>query len=297
MILSDDKDEAVSQTLFTSAATRWRDQLLQWTAPPPEVSDRPPQVDTKPGTSTDGWRVHADRFRTLNQIVRGREEPLIRFLSPWLGPQVSVLDVGAGGGRFALPLAERVGQLTAVEPSEGMRTVLAEAMTERGLNVDLVPLRWPDAVDNVPTADLVICANVAYDVAELAPFVAALDRVARRRVAFFMTLSHPVGHIAQLWRQFRGWQVPTGPHYLDAAAVVYDLGIRPNITLVPVEPTMIFTDWDTAVAGYRNRLGLLPNAERDAALRTALAEMIDERDGRLVVRPRESQSAIIWWEK
>ena len=75
---------------------RWREQLLQWAAPPPE--------DPAPA-SADGWRQHADRFRTVNQAMAGREEPLVSFLAPWLGPDVSVIDVGAGGGRFTAPLA------------------------------------------------------------------------------------------------------------------------------------------------------------------------------------------------
>lgn len=268
-------------------ADYWRDRLLRWTAPPPETAP----------TGGDGWRVHADRFRAVNQAVRGREEPFTRFLSPWLGPDVSVLDVGAGGGRFALPLAERVGHLTAVEPSEGMRAVLTEALAERGFQATIVAARWPEAQADLPPADVVVCANVAYDVANLAPFVGALDRAARRWVAIYMTLTHPVGHIGALWREFRGWEVPQGPTYLDAAAVVFSLGIPTNITLLPVEPTLYFADWDAAVAGYRARLGLQPDAQRDQALRAALATFIKPQDGRLVAQPHQRQAAVLWWEK
>ena len=268
---------------------RWREQLLQWTAPPPEDRDPDP-------SSADGWRQHADRFRAVNQAMRGREEPFIRFLAPWLGPDISVIDVGAGGGRFAAPLAERVREVTAVEPSAGMREVLAEAVGGKG-NVRIVPRPWPDGLADVQPADLVVCANVAYDVPDLAPFIQAMDRAARRHAALFLTLTHPIGAMASLWRQFRGWTVPSGPTYLDAAAVAFHLGLPVNVTLIPVQPTLVFPDWDAALALYRRRLGLRPDPPRDAELRAALAPMVEEQGGQLAVRPWERHAAVVWWQK
>ncbi len=268
---------------------RWRKQLLQWAAPPPEDPDPTP-------SSADGWRQHADRFRAVNAVMRGREEPLIRFLTPWLGPNVTAIDVGAGGGRFTTPLAGRVREVVAVEPSAGMREVLAEAVAGQ-VNVRIVPRPWPDAQPDLAPADLVVCANVAYDVPDLAPFIQAMDRAARRWAVLFLTLTHPVGAIAPLWRQFRGWSVPTGPTYLDAAAVAFHLGLPVNVTLVPVQPTLVFPDWDAALSLYRRRLGLRPDSQRDAELRTALAPMMEEGTAGLTVRPRERHAAVIWWQK
>ncbi|MFN8472840.1 MAG: class I SAM-dependent methyltransferase [Anaerolineae bacterium] len=267
-------------------ATRWRETLLRWTAPPPEA---------QPSPSSDGWRLHADRFRALNDRQRGRVEPFLQFLAPRLTPGESVLDVGAGGGRFALPLAEWGVHVVAVEPSPAMGAVLREAADARGLAIDLVPERWPDPTGL--SAPVVICANVLYDVAELASFVGALDRAAERLVAIYLTLTHPVGQLADLWQAFRGWQPPEGPTYLDAAAVVFSLGIPCNVTLLPSYSTLGFADWDALVAFYRKRLGMESDPTRDRALRAALARDVEERDGELVVHPRQRWAAVIWWEK
>jgi tRNA/tmRNA/rRNA uracil-C5-methylase (TrmA/RlmC/RlmD family) len=65
------------------------------------------------------------------------------------GPQDGVVDVGAGAGRFVIPLARRVRQIVAVEPSEAMRTALARDVQPAGLtNVQVVPQRW-DEVSHV----------------------------------------------------------------------------------------------------------------------------------------------------
>ena len=272
----------------TDAATRWRDSLLRWTAPLPESQPLPQPV-------SDGWHAHADRFRALNDRQREREEPFLQFLAPWLTPGISVLDVGAGGGRFALPLATRGARVMAVEPSPAMAEVLRGAAKARGLAVELVAERWPGPA--TLSAQVVLCANVAYDVAELAPFVAALDQAAERLVALYLTLTHPVGQIAKLWKTFRGWEPPQGPTYLDAAAVVFEQGIPCNVTLVPTHATLAFADWDALVTFYRKRLGLEPEPERDRRLRAALAPDVEERGGELLVRPRQAWAAVIWWEK
>ena len=272
-----------------SPADRWREQLLRWTAPPPEQARNIP--------TDDGWQAHAHRFRAINRAVAGREEPLVRFLARWWTEGVTLLDVGAGGGRFALPLAEREWTVTAVEPSPGMRDVLTEAAAERGISLDVRAMRWPPDAGPLPSADVVLCANVAYDVADLAPFVAALNRASRQAVVLYLSMTHPIGHLGDLWRDFRGWRVPTGPTYLDAAAVVFDLGIAVNVTLLPVTSTMVFDDLDAAVAVYRERLGMQPDAQRDAALRERLAVQLVNEEGRLVMPPREKFGAALWWER
>ena len=76
-------------------------------------------------------------------------------------------------------------------------------------------------------------------------------------MAIYLSLTHPVGHLAHLWRAFRSWQPPDGPTYLDAAAVVFELGIPCNVTLVPSYPTLTFADWDAL---------RLPSATVDYAL-------------------------------
>ena len=54
------------------------------------------------------------------------------------------LDIGAGGGRYALPLARSVREVVAVDPSAAMLEVLRDGMREHGIaNVRVVEGRWP----------------------------------------------------------------------------------------------------------------------------------------------------------
>ena len=71
----------------------------------------------------DHWAGVAERFR---EDPRRPMEPSLRRLSEIIEPRQSVMDVGAGAGRLALPLALHCGGVVAVEPSPSMAAILTE---------------------------------------------------------------------------------------------------------------------------------------------------------------------------
>src|SRR5512142_1745945 len=81
---------------------------------------------------------------------RRTDEPVLDVLQALARPDSTWLDIGAGAGRYALPLALRVHQVIAVEPSAGMRRALRTGIDEHGLaNVRVVPGTWPDVVGDL----------------------------------------------------------------------------------------------------------------------------------------------------
>src|SRR5438270_582726 len=90
---------------------------------------------------------------------RGPTRPLLMRRTS--GRSDTVLDVGAGAGRYSLPVASMVRRLTAIEPSAGMRASFAEELERRGItNVDIVADSWEDA--RVEQHDVAMVANVLY---------------------------------------------------------------------------------------------------------------------------------------
>ncbi|MFZ2960636.1 MAG: class I SAM-dependent methyltransferase [Candidatus Ozemobacteraceae bacterium] len=76
-------------------------------------------------------------------------------------PCERVIDVGAGPGTFAIPLAQRVQHVTAIDASFGMLTELhKQASRENVSNIFTTPGRWlsfsPEAL---PKHDTVVCFN------------------------------------------------------------------------------------------------------------------------------------------
>ena len=70
--------------------------------------------------------------------------------------------VSAGPGTLAIPFAEKAAHVTAVEPAEGMCSVMQEKMAEFGVkNITIVQKRWEDvdvARDLEPPYDVVIAS-------------------------------------------------------------------------------------------------------------------------------------------
>src|SRR5258706_5988597 len=114
-------------------------------------------------TSADFWDRRARGYHrsTKDTVVH---DPFYLRLRPVITSQTTVLDVGAGTGRFTLALAPHVKHITTVEPSASMLNYLRQDASEQGLtNISLVQTTWQDAPDDLQ-ADIVICSHVLYPI-------------------------------------------------------------------------------------------------------------------------------------
>src|SRR5947208_12846539 len=109
------------------------------------------------------------RAASYARSTQTRIDEFLQVLEPYLSPLKTLIDVGAGTGRHAVPLAERLEWVTAIEPSEGMRSHLPPRH-----NMTVIASTWEDA--EVAPADLVICCHVLYGVADPVPFVDKLQK-------------------------------------------------------------------------------------------------------------------------
>jgi 2-polyprenyl-3-methyl-5-hydroxy-6-metoxy-1,4-benzoquinol methylase len=125
----------------------------------------------------DFYRPSAPQFRP-GRVVTDDLDWVLEHMQPgdtWL-------DIGAGGGRIAVPVAERVDAVHAVEPSEAMREVMGAARDAAGVdNLHIHDWRWPpsEGVD-VPVADVSVASHVLYDQDDLRGFLGAMEAHTRR---------------------------------------------------------------------------------------------------------------------
>jgi len=175
---------------------------------------------------------HADVWSTLASGFRAdphrANDPVVNFLLQFTGPDKTVLDVGGGAGRYALPLALRSRQVTVVEPSPSMTDALDVACREAGIdNVIAIRARWEDA--QVEPADMVLCANVVYGVADIEPFVRKLNEKARETVAIVAYMDAPMSMMSPLWEAVHGEKRIDPPAFLELLPALWEMGIFPNL--------------------------------------------------------------------
>lgn len=232
---------------------RWREALEAWRIPE-EILAR---------AEDEPWVLPRHVFG--QRVDRQLERPSgPSFQAAWsaLRTAGSVLDVGAGAGAASLPLAARCTEMVAVDRHAGLLADLADRAAQAGVACRTVEGSWPEAAVEVPQADVVVCHHVLYNVADLAPFVAALTGHARRLVVVEMTERHPIAGLNPLWRRFHGIDRPDGPGTDDAVAALHELGIHPEVTRWQRPPASEHPSFDALVDTTRRRL-CLPRARHD----------------------------------
>ncbi len=150
-------------------------------------------------------------------------EPTLEALRSMARPDETWLDIGAGAGRYALPLALQVRRLIAVEPSPGMRRALRTGIAEHGIaNIRVIAGAWPTALDLLgrsPAADVSLIAHVGYDIEEIGPFLDAMETATRDRCVAVLTDRSPASVADPFWPVVHGESrvpLPALPELLEA---------------------------------------------------------------------------------
>lgn len=179
---------------------------------------------------TDYWATRAPQFRPGRMTV-----PELEPLGQLLEPGDTLLDIGAGGGRFAVPLAAVAGRVVAVEPSPSMREQLAAAIAEAGArNIEAVDLEWPpQGLDERLTADVSLAANVLYAIAEVEAFLEAMEAHTRRTCVVVAFDRAPNTPIPEVWQELWGVEFRELPALRELVAVLYARGRRVRVEPVP----------------------------------------------------------------
>ncbi|MFK0249136.1 class I SAM-dependent methyltransferase [Amycolatopsis azurea] len=247
-----------------TALQRWADALASWTVPPGILAAAPESP----------WVLPRQVFerRADAQIAAPTGETHVAARAALAEPG-SVLDVGAAAGATSLPLIGRapIQELTAVDADDELLSAFATRAVGLGLPATVLSGRWPDLADETPVADIVMCGNVVYNVADLAPFLHALSTHARRQVIVEVAAAHPLTELNPLWRRFHGIERPTGPTADDFLTVLGELGIEPTVARWRRLPEAEYATFAELTDVTRRRLCLPADTETDVA--TALREL------------------------
>ncbi len=221
----------------------------------------------EPEPEDDFYAPVAGTFRP-GQPTAAELEVLVALAEPddrWL-------DIGAGGGRFALPLASRVREVIAIEPSPAMRRVLAEGAEEAGAtNISVHDARWP--VDGwTEQADVALAAHCLYDNRKPIPFLEAMERHARRLCVVSLARSPRGVQFARLFEAIHGEAFQPLPALREFVALLGALGRPYEVRRVWAGPAAGPIDPRQAQAFVRRMLWLRPGSEKDRRM----CEFVDE---------------------
>jgi SAM-dependent methyltransferase len=216
---------------------------------------------------------------------RREGDPLLNRLRSFCSPELSWLDIGAGGGRNALPLALLSSRVTAIDPSVSMREALGQSARQYGIeNLDVINARWPDGAERV-SADFSLMAHVSYDIREINPFLDALERATRRRCFAMLMSRAPSSGYTQFWPDIHGEErflLPALPEFIH---LLLARGATPDVQLYPRD--VEHYEPDQIRQNARRRLWLSEGSAKDQRLQElvneAITHSIDDFKERMVV--------------
>ena len=203
------------------------------------------------------------------------------------------LDVGAGGGRYALPLALRVREVVAIDPSPSMLAALAEDAAAAHIeNIRVIRARWPMA--DPPTGDVGLIAHVGYDIPEIGPFLDQLESASRRLCVAVMGESAMTTVATLFWGEIHDESRVRLPALPELLGLLAARGRVPEVRLVDRSPPTL-ASLDEAHAMARRLLWLKEGSEKDKHLRRLVSETVTERDGRYAFERQPTKIGIVTW--
>jgi SAM-dependent methyltransferase len=235
------------------------------------------------------WERSRDNGARIEKTIQGMV----------LTPDSRVLDIGAGPGSLAIPLAERVAHVTAVEPAEGMMSVLKENLETYGIeNINCVYKDW-EAVD--VEMDLygpyeVVFASYSLGMKDIRASIRKMMDVSSGYIYLYWFAGETSWdmHSRKLWPSLHGYEYQQGPKVDVLYNVLYDMGIYPNMEVFPFEHVQSFASLDEAVDNFKPHYAVM-SEEQGEILRAYLKESLEEKNGSLVNRGWSTRVKL-WWE-
>lgn len=195
----------------------------------------------------DDWDNKAASFarRNAHSIYNRLFLELLQPEKDW-----TVLDVGCGPGTLAIPLAQHVRHVSAVDFSPKMLEVIKKEVREKGIrNLSTHELSWADdwQKHGIDPHDVAI-ASRSLSVQDLRSSLEKLNRFAKKKVA----VSDRVGYGPFDPAAFEavGRELKTGPDYIYTVNILYQMGIHAEVNFIRLKNSHRYSSFPEALDNY-----------------------------------------------
>jgi SAM-dependent methyltransferase len=263
----------------------WPDPFERWAALQASSTDASNRLDDSVDLAF--WERVADDYDA--GALAKRVPAVLERVRELVPAGSSLLDIGAGTGAFAIPLAARAAHVTALDHSPAMLRILR---TRAPGNVETVLGRWEDA--EIARHDVALAANALYRARDLRCALDTMLRVARQRGIVVWSVGRQDAPQHMVREHVKPGRYRPGPDYIHLVDGLFALDIFAHVDIVEVDDTQHFNSDGEAIAAL---LSWQPITDVELARATELLPDVLQRNATGWIWPRRGRIAIIWWDR
>jgi len=240
-------------------------------------------------------KAHGSKLNQANLKTEAEFQAELSRLRRFISKDSSVLDIGAGSGRLAIPLAKEVRRLTAIEPADVFMNRLKEnARQEKANNFEFVETFWSE----FPLKEKYDLVYSTWSLAVRDPeSLMKMHKASKGYCAIELgaTPSHIWDFFGQIYPLVIGEAFqPTG-NYLNILTALYDHNIYANLETWRFEKEIKYERMEEALSNWKALLKYYAytNEEMDAQLHQFYQSHMNP-DGTYTY-PVKGFDCMIWW--
>ena len=272
-------------TEFQDAVDRWHSQVRRH-----HSQSISAQQNFDP--NQDFWEGMAQNFKD-DPFRKG--DPVIDRLEQEFAECGTLVDIGGGAGRLALPLSLSREAVTVVDSSKSMLLELQDSCEEAKIeNVSSVFGLWEDA--SIDIHEGALCSHVTYGIENIGKFLENVNRYATKRVVIIAFMKSPQAHLESLWREVHGEErvhLPGVPELMD---VLWQLEIAPELNIIEHLGPHIYGSEQDAISDLRRRLYVNQGTRKDDILTRVMKSDLKPTDQGMELANSDGRiSCLISW--
>lgn len=248
------------------------------------------------------WSELAKNYVNKVHSKEGRAEILTLVDKFCWNKEETVLDLGAGPGSYAIPLANKVKSITSLDPSQIMLDYLDKQATKENVsNIKTIASRWLEA-ENIEPHDTVLSMNSLGMLAIDDNYESHLDKalikmmkLAKKRI--IILIPHADSAADQQMKDAVGLEA-TSVERKKIAALYYamvDCGMLPDLNIITRPFRWTFTDLEDATRVLSRKIGLKTDEQKGKLKDHLATRLIKDGDG--FKMSYDCPQALFSWDK